>query len=74
MICPDKFTSIDESIIGKSTKLLMEVGTQISIRQLRAETFKQFPDVTEFILALDTLFALGEINFDESTGIITYVD
>lgn len=74
MICPDKFTSIDDSIIGKSTKLLMEVGTQTTVGQLRAETAKQFPDVAEFILALDTLFALYRIDFDESTGIITYVD
>ena len=74
MIGPDKFTSIDNSIIGKSTKLLLDVGTQTTVVQLRAETAKQFPDVTEFILALDTLFALGKIDFDESTGIITYVD
>lgn len=74
MICPDKFTSIDDSIIGKSTKLLMDVGTQTTVGQLRAETAKQLPDVAEFILALDTLFALDKIDFDESTGIITYVD
>ncbi len=73
MICPDKFTSIDNSIIGKSTKLIMDIGTQTTVGQLRAETAKQFPDVSEFILALDTLLTLGEIDFDESTGIITYV-
>lgn len=74
MICPDKFTSIDNSIVGKCTKLLMDVGTQISVSQLRADTAKHFPDVAEFILALDTLFALGKIDFDESTGLISYVD
>ncbi|WP_408015367.1 ABC-three component system middle component 7 [Ruegeria haliotis] len=74
MICPDKFTSIDNSIIGKSSRLLMDVGTKTTVGQLRTETAKQFPDVAEFILALDTLFALRKIDFDESTGIITYVD
>ncbi|MEH6835932.1 MULTISPECIES: ABC-three component system middle component 7 [Falsihalocynthiibacter] len=74
MICPDKFTSIDNSIVGQSTKLLMEVGAQVTVGQLRSETVKQFPDVADFILALDTLFALGKIDFNESTGIITYVD
>ena len=74
MICPDKFTSIDESIVGKSTKLLINVGKQITVEQLRSETAKQFPDIADFILALDTLFALGKINLDESTEVITYVD
>jgi hypothetical protein len=61
-------------MVGKSTKLLMASGTQITVGKLREKTAKQFPDVAEFILALDTLFALGRIDFDESTGIITYVD
>lgn len=61
-------------MIGKSTNLLMDVGTQTTVGKLREETAKQFPDVAEFILALDTLFALGKIDFDESTEIITYVD
>jgi len=74
MICPDKFTSIDESIIGKSTKLIMEVGAQITVGQLRTATSRQIPDVAEFILALDTLFLLGKINFNEDTGIVTYVN
>ncbi|WP_026480211.1 ABC-three component system middle component 7 [Ahrensia sp. 13_GOM-1096m] len=74
MICPDKFTSIDNSILGKSTKLLMEVGTQVTVGQLRSETEKFFPNVSDFILALDTLFALGKIDFNESTGMLTYVD
>ncbi len=74
MICPDKFTSIDSSIIGKATNLLMDVGTQITVEKLRAGTSKHFPDVAEFILALDTLFALGKIEFDTTTGMITYVD
>lgn len=74
MICPDKFTSIDDSVLSKSTKLLMEVGTQVTVGQLRSETEKCFPDVADFILALDTLFALGKIDFNDSTGMITYVD
>ena len=74
MICPDKFTSIDDSILSKSTKLLMEAGAQMTVGQLRSETEKFFPDVVDFILALDTLFALGKIDFNESTGMIIYVD
>jgi len=74
MICPDKFTSIDDSVLSKSTNLLMEVGAQVTVGQLRSETDKFFPDVADFILALDTLFALGKIDFNDSTGMITYVD
>jgi hypothetical protein len=74
MICPDKFTAIDDSMLGKSTHLLRAPGTQISIPQLRAEEINHIPDVTDFILALDTLFVLGKVNIDEITGIITYAD
>lgn len=73
MIYPDKFTSLDRSVMGKSTHLLRDPGTQITISRLRTEALRAFPDVTEFILALDVLFSLEKIELDDSGEVITYV-
>lgn len=74
MICPNKFLSLDDSIVGKMHHLFMASGTKITLVDLRNSTSRYFADVGEFILALDTLYVLGKINFDHATGVVTYVD
>ena len=73
MISPDKFTSLDNSITGKISHLMREKGTEISINLLRKESTKHFSDVSEFILALDTLYVLGKIEFNADNQVISYV-
>lgn len=74
MIFPDKFTPFDKSIVSKVSYLMMDKGTQISLRQLRDLTSKHFDDATEFILAVDILFLLEVVEFDNETEILNYVD
>ncbi|WP_353049650.1 ABC-three component system middle component 7 [Falsiruegeria litorea] len=74
MICPNKFTPLDKSILGKVGHLMMDPGSEISLVQLRETTAKNFVDVGEFIFALDTLFALGKVELDGSRGVISYVE
>ena len=65
MIVPSKFTSFDKSILARLPCLLRQLTNEKSISQLYAETHREFEDVGEFVLALDTLFVLGRIAIDE---------
>lgn len=73
MIYPNKFTPLGKSMVGKMSHLMMEKGTEISLTQLMENTARYFIDVGEFILALDTLFALGKIELDEVSEVVRYV-
>ena len=73
MITPNKFTSLDKSIIGKVDCLLLEGVEKITVSELKKLTARKFVDVGEFLLGLDTLFILGRIELDEKNGVIKYV-
>jgi hypothetical protein len=73
MIVPNKITSLDNSIIGKMTCLLIDDVNEISISELMNLRLRKFVDIGEFILALDTLYSLGKIDLDEKRGVINYV-
>lgn len=73
MICPDKFTTLDNSIVSKAGHLLLDDRTDITISKLLELKRSKFSDIGEFILALDTLFALGKIEIDNENEIIKYV-
>jgi len=73
MIVPNKITSLDESIIGKVSFLIVEDTEEITIGELLKLRLKKFEDIGEFVLALDTLYALGRIEFEEEKGLIRYV-
>ena len=60
MIFPNKLISFSESILAKSINILLVVeDTNMSI--------------SEFLLAMDILYLLGKIKFDENTQVIEYV-
>ena len=73
MITPNKMISLDGSILGKISHLILEDVEQISIGDLLDMKLRKFSDIGEFVLALDVLFALGRIDIDENRGIIHYV-
>jgi len=73
MITPNKFLPLDKSIIGKMSCLLIEGVNEIPVTELMHLKIKKFSDVGEFILALDTLHALGKIELDENRKVIKYV-
>lgn len=72
MIAPNKFTSLDKTILGKLSHLILEDVEEISLAELRDLRLRKFTDIGEFILALDALFILGRIEMNEQ-GIIRYV-
>lgn len=73
MIAPSKVTSLDDSIIGKMSFLIIDGEDEISIKDLLDMRLKNFSDVGEFILALDALYVLGKIDIEESRGMVRYV-
>lgn len=73
MIVPSKVTSLDDSIIGKMSFLIIDGEVEISIKDLLDLRLKSFSDIGEFILALDALYVLGKIDIEESRGMVRYV-
>lgn len=70
MIVPTKFTSLDESALGKSPILLQAFNDPISVHSLYKKVERQFEDVGEFLFALDVLYVLGSIHLDTATGMV----
>lgn len=75
MILPNKLIRFQDSIIAKTVCILDEVslGYQ-SINGLYNKVNKNFEDVNQYILALDVLFALEKIKFDEKAQVLIYVN
>lgn len=72
---PNKFHSIDKSILSKLIPLMEQKSTEpISIKTLAKKNKKYFKDTAELILALDILFILGVIEIDPTTKDIHYVN
>jgi len=74
MSFPNKFTSFDESILAKISMLILDSVDSISLSELIEMRLDKFEDISEFMLALDVLYALGKIDLEESQGMIEYVN
>lgn len=72
MIVPSKFTSFDKSILAKISHLIVDVE-EISVSNLFYEKIGKFKDPSEFIMAMDVLYALGKIELNTETGMVRYV-
>lgn len=70
MFVPTKFTSLDESVLGKSPTLLQAFDSPISAHRLYKLVERQFEDAGEFLFALDVLYVLGAIRLNASTGMV----
>jgi hypothetical protein len=73
MIFPSKFTSLENSTLGKLGKLLEAKKNEAHIIELYGEVEEHFDGVDEFILALDLLYILGKIEPIYLNGTIKYV-
>lgn len=72
MIVPDKFTTLDESILGKTVHVLQILDEENDLIPIFNKTSKKIPSIEDLILVLDVLYILGKVNFDkESKKIIT---
>lgn len=68
MIVPNKFTPFDKSIIARLPCVLTALEGEINISDLFVKVESNFEDVGEFILALDSLYVLGKVTFEKSSG------
>lgn len=64
MITPNKFTTLDRSLLAKVPKILVSLNDEPSLEELYGEIADSFEDPGEFILALDVLFVLGRVTID----------
>ncbi|QYX67066.1 hypothetical protein K2227_22080 (plasmid) [Shewanella putrefaciens] len=74
MSFPNKFTSFDKSILAKISMLIIDGTNSISLSELIEVRLEKFVDISEFMLALDILYVLGKVEFDENQGVINYVN
>lgn len=75
MIFPDKLVSFQDSIIAKSVYILKELqNNELVVSELFIATKEYFEDVSEFLLALDTLYLLGKINLNDKSQVIQYAE
>lgn len=74
MKLPNKITTLNESVIGKSIKILDIISKQdLSVLELFEKTNKCFSSFDEFIDALDYLFAINMISLIDNRSEIHYV-
>ena len=74
MSFPSKFTNFDKSILAKIGLLIIDDVESIELSELIRLRSSKFEDISEFMLALDVLYALGRIEITEDEGIIKYVN
>ena len=74
MRLPNKVTSYQESILSKLIVLLDALcNRDISLTELYSVTQQNFSDMSEFIDALDVLFALNKLEYNEEVEVLHYV-
>jgi hypothetical protein len=74
MSFPSKFTRFDKSILAKISLLIIDDVESIELSELIRLRSAKFEDISELMLALDVLYALGRIEIEENEGIIRYVN
>ena len=74
MSFPSKFTKFDQSILAKISLLIVDDVESIKLSELIRLRLSKFEDISEFLLALDVLYALGKIEIDENEGMIRYAN
>lgn len=71
---PNKIISYKESILSKFTIILNALkGKDLSLLELYLATKSNFLDMTEFIDAIDCLFALNKIIYKDEMEVLHYV-
>lgn len=71
MIVPNKFVSLEQSLISKLPNMVVGLADGKSVLEFFEENHRAFEDVGEFLHALDVLFILGRVDFDQETGTIS---
>jgi len=74
LITPNKVITLRESALGRTPIILREKASQDNLADLYGKVRKDFESIDQFLLTLDLLYILGQIDIDTSTGVVTYAD
>ena len=74
MIVPNKVITLRESALGRTPLILREKATQTNLVSLYDKLGKEFESIDQFLLTIDLLYILGQIDVDLSTGVVTYAN
>lgn len=73
MKLPNKVTSYQESVISKFVVILEILNEKdVSLSELYSYTNQYFSDATEFIDAIDCLFALNKLEYNDDLEVLHY--
>lgn len=73
MILPNKLISFQDCILAKTVYILEKIGnSNVSVIDLYEQVEIHFEDLNEYMLALDVLYVLGKIKYNEELRVIQY--
>lgn len=74
MILPNKLISFQDCILAKTVYILEKISdSDFSVIGLYEQVETHFEDLNEYMLALDVLYVLGKIKYNEGLQVIQYV-
>jgi hypothetical protein len=74
MILPNKVIKYEESVIGKIIFLLDELKhKELTPSELYNAVSDKFDDINQFILAVDVLYLLDAIEYEQESEVLRYV-
>lgn len=74
MILPNKLISFQDCILAKTVYILEKISdSDFSVIGLYEQVETHFEDLNEYMLALDVLYVLGKIKYNEELRVIQYV-
>ena len=75
MILPNKLISFQDWILAKTVYILEQISdSDFSVIGLYEQVETHFEDLNEYMLALDVLYVLGKIKYNEGLQVIQYVE
>ena len=75
MILPNKLISFQDCILVKTVYILEKISdSDFSVIGLYEQVETHFEDLNEYMLALDVLYVLGKIKYNEELQVIQYVE
>lgn len=75
MILPNKLISFQDCILAKTVYILEKISdSDFSVIGLYEQVETHFEDLNEYMLALDVLYVLDKIKYNEWLQVIQYVE
>ena len=74
MVTPNKIITLRESALGQTPIIMREKASRANLVSLYNKVGNEFEGIDQFLLAIDVLYVLGQIDVDLSTGVVTYAD